>query len=165
MGIAAGDIAEEALDGAAFAQGASPDDTLMDSAVEIPLGGGRVWRPTDGGPPSDEPMTLADGLGSTPDAHAHAVVGFSALSGEDHHRADGGDRKRAICGSKQEDVDFERPERSRLGRERKGSKCDSRPKAAPRDEVARQMGVTLSEEGPGYADKDHAEQNAGMLGP
>lgn len=48
--------------GAAFAQGASPDDTLMDSAVEIPLGGGRVWRPTDGGPPSDEPMTLADGL-------------------------------------------------------------------------------------------------------
>ncbi len=48
--------------GAAFAQGASPEDTLMDSAVEIPLGGGRVWRPTDGGPPSDEPMTLADGL-------------------------------------------------------------------------------------------------------
>jgi penicillin-binding protein 1A len=48
--------------GAAFAQGALPSDTLMDSAVEIPLGGGRVWRPTDGGPPSDEPMTLADGL-------------------------------------------------------------------------------------------------------
>ncbi len=48
--------------GAAFAQGALPTDTLMDSAVEIPLGGGRVWRPTDGGPPSDEPMTLADGL-------------------------------------------------------------------------------------------------------
>ena len=48
--------------GAAFANGASPDDTLMDSAVEIPLGGGRVWRPTDGKPPSDEPMTLADGL-------------------------------------------------------------------------------------------------------
>jgi len=34
----------------------------MDTAVEIPLGGGRVWRPTDGGPPSDQPMTLADGL-------------------------------------------------------------------------------------------------------
>ena len=48
--------------GAAFAQGASPTDTLMDSAVEIPLGGGRVWRPTDGRAPSDEPMTLADGL-------------------------------------------------------------------------------------------------------
>ena len=48
--------------GAAFAQGASPSDTLMDSAVEIPLGGGRVWRPTDGRAPSDEPMSLADGL-------------------------------------------------------------------------------------------------------
>lgn len=48
--------------GAAFAQGASPQDTLMDSAVEIPLDGGRVWRPTDGRPPTDEPMTLADGL-------------------------------------------------------------------------------------------------------
>lgn len=48
--------------GAAFANGASPNDTLMDAAVEIPLGGGRVWRPTDGGPPSDQPMTLADGL-------------------------------------------------------------------------------------------------------
>ena len=48
--------------GAAFAAGASPDDTLMDSAVEIPLGGGRVWRPTDGRAPSNEPMSLADGL-------------------------------------------------------------------------------------------------------
>ncbi|MFZ2857909.1 penicillin-binding protein 1A [Acidovorax sp.] len=48
--------------GAAFANGASPDDTLMDEAVEIPLGGGRVWRPTDGRPPSDQPMTLGDGL-------------------------------------------------------------------------------------------------------
>ncbi|WP_291475420.1 transglycosylase domain-containing protein [Acidovorax sp.] len=48
--------------GAAFAQGASPTDALMDSAVEIPLGGGRVWRPTDGRAPSEEPMTLADGL-------------------------------------------------------------------------------------------------------
>ncbi|EER60751.1 glycosyl transferase family 51 [Acidovorax delafieldii 2AN] len=48
--------------GAAFANGASPTDTLMDTAVEIPLGGGRVWRPSDGGPPSDQPMTLGDGL-------------------------------------------------------------------------------------------------------
>ena len=48
--------------GAAFANGASPGDVLMDSAVEIPLGGGRVWRPTDGSPPSEQPMTLADGL-------------------------------------------------------------------------------------------------------
>ncbi|MBP3981456.1 transglycosylase domain-containing protein [Acidovorax sp. JG5] len=48
--------------GAAFAQGALPTDTLMDQAVEIALGGGNVWRPSDGGPPSDEPMTLRDGL-------------------------------------------------------------------------------------------------------
>ncbi|MBV7540313.1 transglycosylase domain-containing protein [Acidovorax sp. sic0104] len=48
--------------GAAFAQGAQPTDMLMDAAVEIPLGNGRVWRPTDGGPPSDQPMSLADGL-------------------------------------------------------------------------------------------------------
>ena len=48
--------------GAAFAQGASPNDTLMDSAVAIPLGGGAVWRPSDGRAPSDRPMTLRDGL-------------------------------------------------------------------------------------------------------
>ncbi|AVS88787.1 penicillin-binding protein 1A [Paracidovorax avenae] len=49
--------------GAAFAKGALPTDTLIDQAVEIPLGGGRVWRPTDeGAAPSGEPMTLSDGL-------------------------------------------------------------------------------------------------------
>ncbi|WP_284409406.1 transglycosylase domain-containing protein [Acidovorax sp. SUPP3334] len=48
--------------GAAFANGLLPTDTLMDEAVEIPLGGRQVWRPTDEGPPSNEAMTLADGL-------------------------------------------------------------------------------------------------------
>ncbi len=48
--------------GAAFLQGASPDDTLIDRAVEIPLKGGEVWRPTDHGPPSDLPMSLRDAL-------------------------------------------------------------------------------------------------------
>lgn len=48
--------------GAAFMQGALPTDELMDEAVEIPLGGNQVWRPTDGGAPSNAPMTLADGL-------------------------------------------------------------------------------------------------------
>ncbi|WP_442867048.1 penicillin-binding protein 1A [Acidovorax sp. GBBC 3334] len=49
--------------GAAFARGAQPTDTLIDQAVEIPLGGGQVWRPTDeGAAPSGEPMTLRDGL-------------------------------------------------------------------------------------------------------
>ncbi|MCB1989045.1 MAG: penicillin-binding protein, partial [Burkholderiaceae bacterium] len=49
--------------GAAFDKGLLPTDTLMDSAVEIPLGRRQVWRPTDGNkPPSDMPMTLSDGL-------------------------------------------------------------------------------------------------------
>lgn len=48
--------------GAAFAQGAKPDDTLVDQAVEIPLKGGEVWRPGDHSPPSGQPMTLGDAL-------------------------------------------------------------------------------------------------------
>ena len=48
--------------GAAFEQGASPDDTLVDQAVEIALSGGEIWRPTDGGPPSGRTMSLQDGL-------------------------------------------------------------------------------------------------------
>lgn len=48
--------------GAAFAQGASPADTFIDHAVEIPLRGGEVWRPTDDAPPSGRAMSLRDGL-------------------------------------------------------------------------------------------------------
>ncbi len=48
--------------GAAFENGARPTDTFMDEAVEIPLGGGTVWRPTDAGPPSGQAMSLRDGL-------------------------------------------------------------------------------------------------------
>ena len=48
--------------GAALLNGAVPSDQLMDEAVDIALPGGQRWRPTDGGPPSDQPMTLADGL-------------------------------------------------------------------------------------------------------
>ena len=48
--------------GAAFAQGASPSDTFIDQAVEIPLAGGEVWRPADEGPPSGRAMSLRDGL-------------------------------------------------------------------------------------------------------
>jgi len=48
---------------AAFENGARPTDTFMDEAVEIPLGGNAVWRPTDGGRgPSGMPMTLREGL-------------------------------------------------------------------------------------------------------
>ena len=48
--------------GAALLNGAVPTDTLMDQAVDILLPGGQHWRPSDGGPPSNQPMTLADGL-------------------------------------------------------------------------------------------------------
>jgi penicillin-binding protein 1A len=48
--------------GAAFDQGASPDNTFMDKAVEIPLAGGEVWRPTDDSPPSGRAISLRDAL-------------------------------------------------------------------------------------------------------
>lgn len=48
--------------GAAFQQGFSPTDTLKDQAVEIQLPGGEVWRPSDGGPPSGQNMTLRTAL-------------------------------------------------------------------------------------------------------
>ena len=48
--------------GAALLNGALPTDQLMDEAVSIPVPGSAPWRPTDGGPPSNQPMTLADGL-------------------------------------------------------------------------------------------------------
>ena len=48
--------------GEAFRQGISPDTTFIDQAVEIPMGGGETWRPSDGKPPSDKEMTLREGL-------------------------------------------------------------------------------------------------------
>ncbi|MDB5742577.1 MAG: glycosyl transferase, family 51 [Polaromonas sp.] len=48
--------------GAAFEDGAKPTDTFVDRAVEIPLGNGAFWRPTDGGGPSGATMTLRQGL-------------------------------------------------------------------------------------------------------
>jgi penicillin-binding protein 1A len=48
--------------GAAFEDGASPDDTFTDQAVEIPLPGGEIWRPSDDTAPSGQPISLRDGL-------------------------------------------------------------------------------------------------------
>jgi penicillin-binding protein 1A len=48
--------------GAAIMQGMLPDNTFIDKAVEIPLGGGAVWRPSDLSPPSNQSMTLRQGL-------------------------------------------------------------------------------------------------------
>jgi penicillin-binding protein 1A len=47
---------------AALQQGMSPAASFQDRPVEIALGGGAVWRPTDADAPSGETMTLRDGL-------------------------------------------------------------------------------------------------------
>ncbi|MGE0329650.1 MAG: transglycosylase domain-containing protein [Ramlibacter sp.] len=60
--------------GAAFEQGMSPGEVLMDEPVEIALGGGQVWRPTDGGEPSYLPMTLRDGLAQSRNTITAQVV-------------------------------------------------------------------------------------------
>ena len=48
--------------GAAFEQGVSPDDMLMDQAIDIPLADGSHWRPRDIEQASDQPMSVRDGL-------------------------------------------------------------------------------------------------------
>jgi penicillin-binding protein 1A len=48
--------------GAAFMQGFTPTDTLMDEAVAIAAPGSAVWTPSDATPPSGLPTTLRDGL-------------------------------------------------------------------------------------------------------
>ena len=48
--------------GAAFEDGAKPGDTFVDRAIEIALGNGAFWRPTDGGGPSGATMSLRQGL-------------------------------------------------------------------------------------------------------
>jgi penicillin-binding protein 1A len=48
--------------GAALEQGIAPDRAYVDAPIEVPLPGGKVWRPTDMGGTSGEPMTLREGL-------------------------------------------------------------------------------------------------------
>jgi len=48
--------------GAAFEMGARPTDSLIDQPTDIPDGQGRIWRPTDVGEPTGEPITLRDAL-------------------------------------------------------------------------------------------------------
>lgn len=47
---------------AAFENGAKPADTFVDKAIEIPLAGGEVWRPSDDDAPSERSISLRDGL-------------------------------------------------------------------------------------------------------
>ena len=48
--------------GAAFENGARPNDVFTDQALEIPIGDGTFWRPGDAGGPSGNTMTLRQGL-------------------------------------------------------------------------------------------------------
>ena len=48
--------------GAAFMQGFTPTDTIIDQPVAITMPGGAVWSPSDATPPSYEPTTLRNGL-------------------------------------------------------------------------------------------------------
>lgn len=69
--------------GAAFQNGSRASDTFMDDDVEIPLGNGNVWRPTDAGGPSYAPMTLRQGLmysKNTITAQAMQVVGPASVA-------------------------------------------------------------------------------------
>ena len=64
--------------GAALENGSRPDDVFYDRAVEIQLGGGQVWRPSDASAPSGQAMTLRDGLAyskNTITAQVMQVVG------------------------------------------------------------------------------------------
>jgi penicillin-binding protein 1A len=48
--------------GAAFEQGMSPDDMLMDTPMQMQVDANTVWKPTDIEPSSNQPMSVRDGL-------------------------------------------------------------------------------------------------------
>ena len=48
--------------GAAIENGSRPYDSFMDQPVDIAMGDGTFWRPSDGGGPTGLPMTLREGL-------------------------------------------------------------------------------------------------------
>ena len=69
--------------GAALENGSRPDDVFYDQAVEIPLGGGQVWRPSDASAPSGQAMSLRDGLAyskNTITAQVMQVVGADKVA-------------------------------------------------------------------------------------
>ncbi|MDP2819216.1 MAG: transglycosylase domain-containing protein [Polaromonas sp.] len=70
--------------GAAFENGSRPYDGFMDQAVDIAMGDGSFWRPSDGGGPSGTPMTLREGLvysKNTITAQVMQIVGPARVAG------------------------------------------------------------------------------------
>jgi penicillin-binding protein 1A len=71
-------------------RGFSTERSYMDEDIEIRLADGKIWKPTDGGGPSFEPMTLRQGLVQSKntitaqvmqDVGAEAVVNFAQAAG------------------------------------------------------------------------------------
>ncbi len=76
--------------GAAIAKGISTAHEYFDDVVEIPLGNGKVWKPTDMGGPSGAAMSLREGLEQSKntvtaqvmqDVGAWSVVRFARAAG------------------------------------------------------------------------------------
>ncbi|MBA4327617.1 MAG: penicillin-binding protein [Polaromonas sp.] len=70
--------------GAAFENGSRPYDGFMDQPVDIALGDGTFWRPSDGGGPSGASMTLREGLvysKNTITAQVMQIVGPQRVAG------------------------------------------------------------------------------------
>ncbi|RZJ26738.1 MAG: penicillin-binding protein [Haliea sp.] len=70
--------------GAAFENGSRPYDGFMDQPVDIAMGDGTFWRPSDGGGPSGLPMTLREGLihsKNTITAQVMQIVGPARVAG------------------------------------------------------------------------------------
>ena len=76
--------------GAALQRGFSTERSYVDAAVEITLADGTLWKPSDGGGPSGESMTLRQGLVQSKntitaqlmqDVGAEAVVNFAQAAG------------------------------------------------------------------------------------
>ncbi len=76
--------------GAALQRGFSTARSYMDGDIEIRLADGKLWKPTDGGGPSFEPMTMRQGLVQSKntitaqvmqEVGAEAVVNFAQAAG------------------------------------------------------------------------------------
>jgi penicillin-binding protein 1A len=83
--------------GAALEAGLSPERSYIDAPVDIPLGNGKLWRPSDMAAPSGETLTLRDGLVFSKntitaqvmrDIGVERIVAFARAMGVDQSKLD-----------------------------------------------------------------------------
>ena len=83
--------------GAALQRGMSTEHAYLDGAISIPLGDGNTWEPTDGSGPSNEMMTMREGLVQSKntitaqvmqDVGVEAVISFAQAAGVRDSRLD-----------------------------------------------------------------------------